>query len=185
MIWRAALLGLAMLAGSINGVWAHALPGSVLLLSQQGSTLQLTIQFPAEDLIIAAPELEGLEEVAAGQPLPPELAVALSRYLEQHLSLTENGDPLAPTMTDARVRSTYHDHLGHFALVVSQWHMTVAGDRSTPLVLTYDAVMHEVRNHRATVQWIGQNGASRPVAEFGLFSATDGISLDPRLAAQE
>lgn len=185
MIWRSSLLALATIVGFTGVVLAHALPGSVILLRQQGSTLHLTVQFPAEDLIIAAPELVVLEEVTAGQPLPKELAAALARYLGRHLSVAEDGVPLALTMTDARLQSSYHEHLGHFALIVSQWEIPGAGSDPTSLVLTYDAVMHEVRNHRAKVQWIDQDGTSRPISEFGYYSEAGGIPLDPRAVGIE
>lgn len=177
MIWRSGLLALVVFIGSIGAVLAHALPGSVLLLRQQGSTLQLTIQFPLDDLIVAAPELSALDGLPSGQPLPQELDAALALYLGHHLAVTKAASPLGLTMTDARIQSTYHDHLGHFALVVSQWQMADDGDRSTPLILTYDAVMHEVRNHRATLRWIEDDGESHPISEFGYFGAADGIAL--------
>ncbi|MDB6179530.1 hypothetical protein PAF17_18810 [Paracoccus sp. Z330] len=185
MIWRSGLLALVVFIGSIGAVLAHALPGSVLLLRQQGSALQLTIQFPLDDLIVAAPELSALEAVAAGQPWPQELITALARYLERHLLVTEEDAPLDLTMTDARIQSTYHGHLGQFSLVVSQWHVTGSVDRSPRLVLTYDAVMHEVRNHRAAVLWGEQNGELRPISEFGYLGAADGVPLNPTAAGSE
>lgn len=177
MIWRSCLLAFAVFVGCAGAVLAHALPGSVLLLRKQGSALQLTVQFPVEDLIIAAPDLHDLEALPPNQPLPQELAAALARYLERHLSVTKDAVPINLTMIDARIQSTYHDHLGHFALIVSQWQITDAWDRSTPLLLTYDAVMHEVRNHRAMVQWIEHDGKSRPISEFGYLGAADGTLL--------
>ncbi|MCF7746501.1 hypothetical protein GLP43_02770 [Sulfitobacter sp. M39] len=185
MIWRSGLLALVVFIGSIGAVLAHALPGSVLLLRQQGSALQLTIQFPLDDLIIAAPELSALEELPSGQPLPQELAAALALYLGHHLAVTKASSPLALAMSDARIQFTYHDHLGHFALVISQWQMADDGDRSTPLILTYDAVMHEVRNHRAAVLWGEQNGELRPILEFGYLGAAGGVPLNPTAAGPE
>lgn len=181
MIWRllrSSLLAFAMLAGGAGSVQAHALPGSVLLLRQDGSELQLTIQFPLEDLIIAAPELAALEEVKADTPLSQEMADRLDRYLGRHLALTEGGISLPLTLSKAHIQPAFHDHLGHFMLVVSQWN--VAGIETDPssLVLKYDAVMHEVRNHRATVQWLSQNSGARPIAEFGYFDADKGIPLN-------
>lgn len=185
MIWRYGLLALAVLFGFSGVVLAHALPGSVLSLRQQGAALQLTVQFPVEDLIIAAPELSGLEEVMPGQPLPTELAAAFARYLARHLSVTKDAAPLDLKMTDAEIQASYHDHLGHFALIVSQWNLTGTGNDSTSLRMTYDAVMHEVRNHRAEVRWVEQNGEFLPVAEFGYFGATGGIALDLGAVGQE
>lgn len=140
--------------------------------------MQLTIQFPLEDLLIAAPELAALEEAKReGQPRP-ETAELFNRYIQRHLSLTEDDTTLPLTLADVRLQSTYHEHLGHFMLVVSQWNVANVTSESASLVLNYDVVMHEVRNHRATVQWLAQEGTLRQVAEFGLSRSADGVVLD-------
>ncbi len=173
------MLAVAVLAGSAGAVLAHALPGSVLLLRKQGDALELTIQFPVEDLVVAAPDLAALEALPAGQPVRQDLSAALGRYLGQHLSVTEDAAPLNLTMIDARIQSAYHDHLGHFALIVSQWRIEDVGDLSTAPTLTYDAVMHEVRNHRATVLWNGPDGGTHQISEFGYLDAGEGTALVP------
>lgn len=182
MIWRcflrSSLLAFAMLTGGAGNVLAHALPGSVLLLRQDGAELQLTIQFPLDDFIIAAPELAALKEVKADTPLSKEMADRLASYLGRHFSLTEGGAPLVLTLSHARIQTAYHDHLGHFMLIVSQWDATGIETEPSSLVLKYDAVMHEVRNHRATVRLLSQNSDARPIAEFGFFDAPKGIPLD-------
>jgi hypothetical protein len=175
---RSSLLALVMLLGGATSVLAHALPGSVLLLRQDGAELQITIQFPLEDLVIAAPELAALEEAKADAPLPKEMTERLASYLGRHFSLTEGGTPLPLTLSDARIQPAYHDHLGHFMLVVSQWDAASTGTDPGSFVLKYDAVMHEVRNHRATVRLLSQNSDARPIAEFGFFDAGKGIPLD-------
>ncbi len=172
--WRPVLLALAVLVGSAGGVLAHALPGSVLLLRQQKERLRLTVQFPLEDLVIAAPELAVLEEVTPGDPLPQEMAARFGGYLLEHMELTGADGVLPLTLAGAVVQPAYHDHLGHFLLVVSEWDVT----GRAPTVLNYDAVMHEVRSHRAMVQWVAGDGGARPVAEFGYFGADGGVPLD-------
>lgn len=176
--WRAGLLAFAVLFGGAGGVLAHALPGSVLLLRQQGAELHLTIQFPLEDLIIAAPDLATLKEAKPEEPLSPELTDRLARYLGHHLLLTEDGVPLSLRLSDARLQPAYDDHVGHFMLVVSQWDGANVKTDPTSIALRYDAVMHEVRNSRAIVKWLAQDAESRVIAEFGLSRAADGILLD-------
>ena len=176
--WRVGWIAMAMLAGGAGGVLAHALPGSVLLLQHKGADLQLTIQFPLEDLIIAAPDLAALEDENPDDPLSQEMMDRLTSYLVRHLLVSEGGAPLPLILFDARLQSAYHDHLGHFMLVVSQWDVAMAGAEPASLMLKYDAVMHEVRNHRATVQWLAKDGEARQISEFGFFRAADGIPLD-------
>ncbi|WP_424930206.1 hypothetical protein [Amaricoccus tamworthensis] len=176
--WRPVLLALAVLVGSAGGVLAHALPGSVLLLRQQEDGLRLTIRFPLEDLVIAAPELAVLEEVTPGDPLPQEMAERFGGYLLEHMELTGADGVLPLTLAGAMVQPAYHDHLGHFLLVVSEWNVAGGAGGNAHLVLNYDAVMHEVRSHRATVQWIARDGETRPVAEFGYHGADGGVRLN-------
>ncbi len=176
--WHTGLLALSVLASGSGAVLAHALPGSVLLLQPQEAGLQLTIQFPLEDLLIAAPELAALEEEKDEEPLRPATTERLNRYIQRHLSLTENDTTLPLTLADVRLQSTYEESVGHFMLVVSQWTVANVTSKSASLVLNYDAVMHEVRNHRATVQWLARDGALRQVAEFGLSRTADGVLLD-------
>ncbi|MGS0469176.1 hypothetical protein ACU8V3_20190 [Cobetia marina] len=52
------------------------------------------------------------------------------------------------------------------------------------LLLKYDAVMHEVRNHRADVYWQTPDGDTRPLAGFGFFHSTHGVRLYLRKARQ-
>lgn len=183
--WRAGLLALAVLVAGTGNALAHALPGSVISLRQQGVELQLTIRFPVEDLIIAAPELAGLAEVVPGQPLPRRMTRDVTRYLGRHLALTQSGAPLGLTLAEAHVQPAYHEHIGNFASLVSQWSIQIPETQPGTLLLEYDAVMHEVRNHRATVQWLGQDGIARQIAEFGYFSAAKGIPLDRGPADQK
>jgi hypothetical protein len=184
MIWRALLLALFALAGGAGGALAHALPGSVLALKQEGAELRLTIQFPLEDLLIAAPDLVALQEAQPDGPLPPELMEGLGGYLERQLSFSEGGAALPLKLSDARLQPAFDDHLGYFMLVVSQWEVAVPTNGVNSLLLKYDAVMHEVRNSRATVQWNAPDGTARPIAEFGFYDA-DGIPLDLRGAGQK
>jgi len=189
MIWRcfirASLLAYALFFGGAGSVLAHALPGSALLIRQDESELKLTIQFPLEDAIIAEPELAVLEGMKADEPLSHRMEDRLVSYLHHHLSLTAGGASLPLTLYDARIQTAYHDHVGHFLQIVTQWRAASIEIEPNSLVLKYDAVMHEVRNHRATVRFLMQNRDARQIAEFGFLDAEKGIPLDLRATGLE
>lgn len=194
--WCTALLVLAVISlgngasgaggGLIETAHAHALPGSVLTFQQQPQdTLHLTLQFPREDLLIAAPELAALGEQAPGQPLPQPLVDQLGDYLRHHLALSEDGDSLPMTLTEARLASTYQPQLGDYVLVITEWNVKTEKPEPDSLLLKYDAVMHEVRNHRADVYWQTPDGDTRPLAGFGFFHSAHGARLNLQKAKQE
>jgi hypothetical protein len=193
--WRTALLALAVISlgnaasgaggGLIETAHAHALPGSVLTFEQQPKdTLHLTLQFPREDLLIAAPELAALGEQTPGQPLPQPLVDQLGDYLSHHLALSEDGDSLPMTLNGAHLASTYQPQLGDYVLVITEWNVKTDKPEPDSLLLKYDAVMHEVRNHRADVYWQTPDGATRPLAGFGFFHSAHGVRLDLHKARQ-
>ncbi|MDI6003241.1 hypothetical protein [Cobetia marina] len=193
--WRTALLALAVISlgngasgaggGLIETAHAHALPGSVLTFEQQPQhTLHLTLQFPREDLLIAAPELAALGEQTPGQPLPQPLVDQLGDYLSHHLALSEDGDTLPMTLTEAHLESTYQPQLGDYVLVITKWNVKTEKPEPDSLLLKYDAVMHEVRNHRADVYWQTPDGDTRPLAGFGFFHSAHGVRLNLQKARQ-
>ncbi|WP_371153245.1 hypothetical protein [Jannaschia sp. 2305UL9-9] len=178
---RAILVALAMIVCGAGAALAHALPGSTLLMQRQGDALHLTITFPVEDLVIAAPDLAALEGAPVNDKLPADMAYDLKRYLADHLSLSGEGGTLPQTMRDARLRPAYEDHLGDFSVVITEWEFQAGGAGPDPLTLRYDAIMHEVRNHRAMVQWRGRNGNLRLLSVFGFPAASDGVVFDAHL----
>ncbi|WP_368448087.1 hypothetical protein [Cobetia amphilecti] len=189
VFWRTALLALAVISlghgasgaggGLIETAHAHALPGSVLTFEQQPQhTLHLTLQFPREDLLIAAPELAALGEQAPGQPLPQPLVDQLGDYLSHHLALSANHTPLTLQLVGARLESTYQPQLGDYVLVITEWNVKTDKAEPDSLLLKYDAVMHEVRNHRADVYWQTPDGDTRPLAGFGFFHSAHGVRLN-------
>ena len=198
--WRAALLTLAVMIGGIatgisgmgvsgmgiiQSAHAHALPGSTLIFQQQPQhTLKLTLQFPREDLLIAAPQLAALGDAKPDAPLAQTLTDQLSDYLNQHLALSKDGDALPLTLTEAHLTSTYQPQLGDYLLVVTQWNLNYEGAMPDSLLLKYDAVMHEVRNHRAEVEWQTSAGDTRLMANFGYFHSAHGVRLNLQKARQ-
>ncbi|UTV88392.1 hypothetical protein KDX00_08050 [Cobetia amphilecti] len=204
--WRAALLTLAVMIGGatlgangmrisgmgisgmgiIQTAHAHALPGSTLIFQPQSQhTLKLTLQFPHEDLLIAAPQLAALGDAKPDAPLPQTLTDQLGDYLSQHMALSKDGDTLPLTLTEAHLTSTYQPQLGDYLLVVTQWNLSYEGGLPDSLLLKYDAVMHEVRNHRAEVEWQTPEGDTRLMADFGFFHSAHGVRLDLSKARQK
>jgi hypothetical protein len=193
--WRTALLVLAVISlgngasgaggGLIETAHAHALPGSVLTFEQQPQhTLHLTLQFPREDLLIAAPQLAALGDAKPDAPLAQTLTDQLGDYLSRHLALSKDGDTLPLTLTEAHLISTYQPQLGDYLLVVTQWDVKTKEAEPDSVLLKYDAVMHEVRNHRAEVEWQTPEGDTRLMADFGFFHSAHGVRLDLRKARQ-
>ncbi|MDO6673280.1 hypothetical protein [Cobetia amphilecti] len=193
--WRTALLALAVISlghgasgaggGLIATAHAHALPGSVLTFDQQPQdTLHLTLQFPREDLLIAAPELAALAEQTPDDALPQPLVDQLGDYLSHHLALSEDGDSLPLRLNEAHLASTYQPQLGDYVLVITEWNVKTEKPEPDSLLLKYDAVMHEVRNHRADVYWQTPDGDTRPLAGFGFFHSAHGVRLNLHKARQ-
>jgi hypothetical protein len=150
-------------------VQAHSLPGSVLTLSEaQNDTLTIAISFPLEDLIIAAPELEGLMELEDEQKLPEKSLKQLNTYLQAHMFILSGTKQLTLLPQQAEIDVVYNQHIGHFrSLVVVLSVANIKQEERFPLNLSYDVIMHEVRNHRATVHWQAADNGLTTLANFG------------------
>ena len=155
--WRRLLL----LCGGL--LWAalahaHALPESQLWLDTRADGLQLTLRVPLNRL-----------QYALGQPLAddpdgvlPAQAATLSRYLLQHIGLrsgTQGWVLKAPAL----------QVLGHDASAELQATLRAvapAGAARGEVTLLFDAVLHEVRTHRAQVylrqDWDGGQAGGPP-----------------------
>ncbi|MEP3349369.1 MAG: hypothetical protein ABJN96_05340 [Marinomonas sp.] len=165
--WRVVGLTLMAFAVNVSSAYAHSLPGSVLTFSQQGESLNLTVTFPLEDLAIAEEYFHGLEENPAEALLSEQDKAYLFVYFQQHLEVEKNAKTLPYRLTNAELKSAYHHDLGNYVLVVS--HLTFSLDsyeKALPLTLDYDAVMHEIRSHRATVYWQPADGERQKLSSF-------------------
>lgn len=149
-IWLAASLWI----GGVGSVSAHSLPGSVLLLSQQGGELHVTLEVALEDLTLAFPDARPLEELPVDRSLPAELLARLDAYLAEHVALEQGGTRLPLSLAHASLGTARNDHVGAFTLLTADLTAPLARTGNPfPLTLSYDAVMHEIRSHRATVYW--------------------------------
>lgn len=171
---RACVFALSTLISTADVGHAHALPGSILTFSLHDGQLRLEISFALEDLTIASPTLEVLEDAPLVQNLSPEDLALLTTYLQSHLHLTQASRDLPMTLIHASLETAYHHDLGTFVVVVS--HLTAPvpiAIETTPLALSYDVIMHEIRNHRASVYWVQPNEKREGLANFG-FRTFDG-----------
>lgn len=161
---RTIVFALWLLLGWTGAALAHALPGSVVILSSDEAALRVQITLALDDLVLAFPEASSLELLPISEP---DLA-GLERYLATHLLLEKDQVPIALKLDDVRLQAAENEHVGAFVQVAFDLSGPVpAGADPFPLILTYDVVMHEVRNHRASVYWQTPDGALQGLADFG------------------
>ena len=108
------------------------------------------------------------------QDLPADDNRRLGRYLAGHLALKQGSETLPWTIERARLQSVRTDDAGMYtqlALFMTS-HVPVSNNADA-MTLHYDAIMHEVRNHRATVYWLSPDSNTSTIARFG-YRPTDG-----------
>ncbi len=169
------LIVLASLALS-SPLAAHPLPGTEIVISVEPARLSLTLTVPYTDLALAM--ANGLPKSTGIAPLPAEVEQALATYFAQHMAVAVKGQP-APQLTLIRAnpeRAT-HEDIGAYTQLVLDFSAPLAADRQAfPLTLTYDAVIHEIRNQSATVflQSTGQEAVA--IGEIRLDPATGKVA---------
>jgi hypothetical protein len=150
----ALLLTFFLMAGSIGSAFAHALPGSVLVFSENEDYLSFTITFSLEDLIIVEPKFESLANVESGTSPSKKALTALRHYIEAHVALSQTSRPLPIRLINATLTEANNEHVGTYSQIELQLVSTpIKPTRTFPLSLKYDALMHEIRSHRVTVYW--------------------------------
>ncbi|MDO6567769.1 hypothetical protein Q4561_11925 [Alteromonas sp. 1_MG-2023] len=174
----ALLFAIFIMAGSVGSAFAHALPGSVLVFSENEDQLHVTITFSLDDLVIVEPEFERLADAEIGTSLTEEKLTALCRYIEPHIALSQTSNPLPVELINATITEASNEHVGKFSQVKLQMvASTIEPTDTLPITLTYDALMHEIRSHRATVYWQNDGGNSveglTGVVDFG-YKVVDG-----------
>jgi hypothetical protein len=69
------------------------------------------------------------------------------------------------------LQNTENAQVGTYKLLVLYFKTPLpASEVPSALTPTYDAVMHKVRNHRATVYWSKPDAAPQGIADFGFHS---------------
>lgn len=171
---RAVCLAVSLMLGGAGAVLAHALPGSVLTFSYKDESLRLVISFPLEDLMVASSEFATWEDALVNENLAPAQLAQIKGYLAQHVAITHAGKALPLVLTDAVLRYDQNADVGLYVRLVATMTSPLAqGEPVFPLVLTYDALMHEIRSHRADVYWQDSAGMAKYLANFG-FGRVDG-----------
>lgn len=146
LLHLALCLGLALCG---TQALAHALPGTSLTIWAEAEATHLTISMPLHELDLAMPDGTGLGADPTTGPVPEGARERIAAYLASHLALaTASGDDLDLGLVDARIERAQDDHVGDYDLLVID---LAAPAAAFPLTLRYDAILHEVRSHRAAV----------------------------------
>jgi hypothetical protein len=167
-VTSALLFAFFIMEGSTSTAFAHALPGSVLIFSENDNQLSLIVTFSLDDLVIVEPEFERLANVAIDASLPEQELATLRRYIKPHIALSQTSKPLSLRVTNASIAEASNEHIGKFSQVKVNI-VTNLNDPTSmlPITLNYDLLMHEIRSHRATVYWQSNNGELKGIVDFG------------------
>jgi hypothetical protein len=181
-ILRLVVLGLGFAPGLLAAL-AHPLPGSTLTFAAEADKLELTITIPVPELKLARSTLSQLGNLPDNSNLTAAQNKDLAAYLREHLTLTPADRPaLDLQMISARVQDARHEDVGQYDLLVVEMAAPLqAGQNFFPAVLTYDAVLHEVRNHHASV-WLAKQGSAAVHLGDIRFDATLGTSFPLELS---
>jgi hypothetical protein len=182
--WRAVLLASQLAFGVGSAAQAHSLPAAVLVFSQAEQKLELSITLAVHDLEIAAPQFASFSDAPVPYDLPADSIILLAEYLGNHLLVQHEGTDLQLTVSNASLSVGSHEDVGTYKTLVIGLTSTVDSNADIfPLTIRYDAVMHEVRNHRAQVYWVEPNQEHVRLTEIG-FQTTDGMQTGVTLALQ-
>jgi hypothetical protein len=152
-------------------VLAHGLPGSSLTFSRDVKQVNLIITFPLEDLIIASGDFKELENLTVDDSMPEKLLVSLDTYFKAHLEMRHDSTLVHFTLERAYFETQTHHDVGTYVSVVSELRLAMSKDESIfPMNLRYDALMHEIRTHRANVYWLEPGLNAQRIAWFGFYS---------------
>lgn len=180
------MLLVLVMASAANTSIAHSLPDSVLSFSPVKGQLSLIISVPVTELVIAAPELEPLTLESDTQELPQAITRLISNYFADHIDLIQASDTLTIELAQATINNAHNEHVGDYNVLDAYFFVMHQQDTklSLPLTLRYDAVMHEIRNHRAAVFWSEPDQQAKAIARFGL-KLVDGQQRPVELVLQQ
>ncbi len=105
----------------------------------------------------------------------------LNRYFSDHMVLKRDSAIIPWSIEDATLQLASNEHVGIYAQLKLLMKVGAAVSGTGPrMMLNYEAVVHEIRNHRATVLWHAADNEIVTVAHFG-FRPTDGVKWDIQL----
>lgn len=132
-----------------QGLLAHGLPGSTLTFQTRGDRVGLRITMPLEEFNLVLSKLGDVDLDQGFRALSEPEIRRIYNYLMKHLVLTDLKENIVEfSMLSARIDGAFDDHVGQYQLLVVE---LSASQVTFPLTLQYDAIMHEIRNHRATM----------------------------------
>lgn len=174
---RALLCCLTALTCSVN---AHSLPGSELVFKDRDPKAALSLSFPLEEFIIAAPELDFMERASNNDDLTSEEKSQLNQYFSQHIQLKPVNDQskhafLSPSLHSLTVTEAFNEHVGNYKRVKVQFSLDTGRLQRDlfPLALRYDAIMHEIRSHRVAVFFESAQSGKTKLTDF-VYSEVNG-----------
>lgn len=137
--------------------YGHSLPDSELTFSEAHGELHLELSFPLEDFTIALPALAHLMEVKTPALVTQQDAQQIQQYFTAHMRLEHKQQALTMSLKQAILQTDYHHDLGNYVTARLKFvaPLTAPLDEYDERLLTlhYDAIMHEVRSHRANLYW--------------------------------
>jgi hypothetical protein len=142
---RRAVLAFAAVAVSSQS-FAHPLPDTQILIEVTGRTLHLTIDLPLHELKLALPNkmrtsLENQKDL-------------LREYFASHLKITSSARVDYECVFESfSTEPAFNDHVGSYELLRVIAHIP---QQHQNFILHYDAIMHQVPNHKASVTWSGK-----------------------------
>lgn len=167
------LLRLALCLGlSLPGtpLLAHALPGTDLVIRVDAESTTLTVSMPLHELDLAMPGGSGLGPEPTQGPVTGAERNRIADYLAAHLALTDAArKAIDLRLSAARIESAHAHHVGTYTVLV----IDLAGPAAAfPLTLRHDAILHEVRSHRAAVFLQGPEAVPVPLVVIAIDPAS-------------
>lgn len=137
----------AALVLGTEGLRAHPMPDTEIVVTREAASVEFEVRIPLDDLMLVLPDLD------AAAPLSDSARSQIAEYLGAHLRLEEAsgaGAAVAVTIDMVRLQKGTDSHVGEYREV--EIGARAASVAEGPLTLRYDAVLHQVANHRALVR---------------------------------
>ncbi|PRY30410.1 HupE/UreJ protein [Spirosoma oryzae] len=168
MIFTGILMGFA----SLQPVWAHPMPNSVVLLNIHADRIDAELQIPLVELQSAWGH--AVNDSSAG--LVERLGPQLRDYLKSHIRpQSPDGRFWTVSVGDLTIHESQNPIVGVYRELTAQVQMVPpAGEDVRQFTFHYDAVLHQVRTHKILVSvrqdWAGGQLAEAEPAQVGEIS---------------
>ena len=152
----------AMLIAALfsSPAFGHSMPDTQIILARDSEAITLTIRASLEELGLVMTDAPDTDAV-----LTPTEEAALRAYFTEHTRIDKaEGTALPVKIEELRLIEGHHADIGIFEEVLVIVEAPVPAGEA--LVLRYDAILHEVANHRALVY--GVDGTRLGILRFDL-----------------